>query len=251
MKEQLQSTHQENKVQYERFITVLVALVVEHTVWFTSNGEKQKQLFTIYLYFFSSCFHDGLSYATLDLTWFRVCERCGRCYWKGCWTNHSWLPISVRSPLFPFCTVGEESDYERTTFTVFLMMSHRSDIIKPSFLAEPIGVFLGSDSSIREADWDAVWRGAVQGQIKDDRAVTPFSWQLLKACLPDPTLTLPTLNAHAHTPTVSLFKSKHESLLSKSSLILFTINVSFCSEEKKTRRLCACRRRKPMCVWME
>lgn len=51
---------------------------------------------------------------------------------------------------------------------LLIVMTHHSDVIKPSASAEPIRVCLGSDSSIREADWDDVGRVAVQGQIKDD-----------------------------------------------------------------------------------
>ena len=47
-------------------------------------------------------------------------------------------------------------------------MTHHSDIIKPSASTEPIRTHVGSDSSIKEADWDDVWREAAQGQMKGD-----------------------------------------------------------------------------------
>ncbi len=61
-----------------------------------------------------------------------------------------------------------------------MVMTHHSDLIKPSATAEPIRARLGSDSSIREADWGDDEDGLFK--VKSRMMETPFLWQFFKAC---------------------------------------------------------------------
>lgn len=91
------------------------------------------------------------------------------------------------TPLFCLCSAGksqilreQEPLWKIKSAVLLMVMTHHSDILKPSAPAEPIRACLGSDSSIREANWGVVWRGTGQGQIKDDGNII---FMLLKACL--------------------------------------------------------------------
>lgn len=123
-----------------------------------------------------------------------VCVGGGSCLWQMCSVRlefshvSSWLPISD-PPSAPFPppssagmsqNTGEQDPLWKIRSAVLVVaMTHHSDIIQPSAPTEPMRDCLGSDSSIRPG----MHFEKRPSKDKSRTMITPFSWQLLKACL--------------------------------------------------------------------